>query len=129
VKRSSYIFEEDYLLLSKSSDSDLKDRDTAVSKERESHDKVCKRDLQIDRIESNEEADGSRSCISHEYFAREEVEDQVCGKAAYHDDAQSDAVTGKASVEVSNYSQCDDRDDSKACRQTVNTVCRIGSVD
>ncbi len=74
VKRSSYIFEENYLFLSKSSYGYLKNGDTAVSKEGEADDKISKRDLQIDRVEGDEETDSPGTCISHEYLAREEIE-------------------------------------------------------
>ena len=129
VKRSSYIFEEDYLLLRKSSDCDLKDGYTAVSQERKSEDKISERHLQVDRIESNEETDGSRTRITHKDFAGEEVEDKVCRQAADHYDADRNAVHRKGSVEECRNGQRDYSKDRKRAGQTVYAVCRIGGID
>lgn len=129
VKRSSYIFEEDYLLFGKSSYGDLKDGDAAVSQERESDDKVSYRHLQVDGIESNEESDGPRTRITHKDFAGEEVEDKICRQAADHDDADRNTVPRQRSVEVSGNGQRDYRKDRKRAGQTVYAVRGIGGID
>ena len=113
VKRSSYIFEEDYLLLCKSSYCYLKDRYTTVSKERKSDDKISKRHLQVDGIESNEETDGSRTCITHKHLAGEEVEYQVRCQTADHYDADRNTVHCKRTVEECRNGQSDYRKHGK----------------
>lgn len=56
VKGSRDVLERDYLLLRKSSDSDLEDRDAAVTDERETYDEISEGDLEIDGVEGNEKA-------------------------------------------------------------------------
>lgn len=56
VERRSDVLEWDYLLFGEPSYRDLEDRDAAVAKERESYYQISKRNLQIDRVECDEEA-------------------------------------------------------------------------
>ncbi len=56
MKRGSNVLEQNYLPLGESSDSDLQDRDSAVTEEGESDDEVKKRNTAVDREESYEEA-------------------------------------------------------------------------
>lgn len=129
VKRSSYIFEEDYLLFCESSYGDLKDGDAAVSKERKTEDKISYRHLQVDSIESNEESDGPGTCVTHKDFAGEEVEYKVSRQTADHDNADRNAVPRKSAVEECGNGQRDYRKDSNGTGQTVYSVSGIGRID
>lgn len=56
MKRGGNVLEENDLLFGESSDCDLKDRDSAVTEERQSDDEVKERNTAVDRKESDEEA-------------------------------------------------------------------------
>ena len=56
VKRSRDVLERDYLFLGKSSYCDLEDGDTAVTDERKTDDEISKWNLEVDRVEGNEES-------------------------------------------------------------------------
>ena len=56
MKGSGDVLERDYLFLGKSSYGDLKDRDAAVTDERKTDYEISKRDLEIDSVEGDEEA-------------------------------------------------------------------------
>lgn len=129
VKRSSYIFEEDYLLFCESSYGDLKDGDAAVSKERKTEDKISYRHLQVDSIECYEESDGPGTCVTHKDFAGEEVEYKVSRQTADHDNADRNAVPRKRAVEECGNGQRDYRKDSKGTGQAVYSVSGIGRID
>ena len=56
VKGRRDVLEGNDLLLCESSDRDLEDRDASVADERKAYDEICERDLEIDRVEGDEEA-------------------------------------------------------------------------
>ena len=56
MQRCCDVLEKNDLLLCKSSDCDLYDRDTAVTKERETYDEVKQRDFAVDKEECDTEA-------------------------------------------------------------------------
>ena len=59
VNRSNDIRKDDDLLMCKSSDRDLKDRQTAVDEEGQAYDKICERKLKIHKVECDKKADRS----------------------------------------------------------------------
>lgn len=89
MKRCRDVLEENDLLLGKSSDSDLNDRDTAVTKEGESNDEVEERDSAVDQKESDEEAEATGAGVAHEHFRGVEVIKKISHDRRNEDDKEN----------------------------------------
>ena len=92
MKRSCDVLEEDDLLLCKSSDSDLNDRDSAVTKERKSYDEVEERNSAVDQEECDEETEASGAGIAHQHFRGVEVVKKICHDRRNKDDQKYDRI-------------------------------------
>ena len=92
MKRRCDVLEEDDLLLGKSSDSDLNDGDTAVTKEGKSYDEVEERDSAVDQEECDKEAEAAGACVAHEHFRGIEVIKKICHDRRNEDDQEYDRI-------------------------------------
>lgn len=130
MKRCRDVLEEDDLLLGKSSDSDLNDRDAAVTKEGESNDEVEERDSAVDQEECDEEAEAAGAGVAHEHFRGVEVIKKICHDGRNKDDKENYRIpVGQGKCHESHEECSKYRKDRERSRQAVYAVCGICGID
>ena len=130
MKRRRDVLEEDDLLLGKSSDCDLNDRDAAVTEERKSYNEVEERYSAVDQEECDEEAEAAGAGVAHEHFRGIEVIKKISYDRRNEDDQQYDRIpVGQGKCHESHEECREYREDRERSREAVDAVRGICGID